>query len=148
MAAFRCYNPADAGGDAREAWRMPIPSAFDADVDAAMEIREQERTLEDKRYFKSLRGRCEGLTEVLIDITLESDDPRRTQKQQKVKIKRSPREKVAIRVLGFGSAENFVLLYGFRKYGGPDYGPACHSALNRRLGVDRDDRRARPCSFK
>jgi hypothetical protein len=39
------------------------------------------------------------------------------------------------------------LLYGFRKRGEPDYGPACHAARNRKAGVERDGRRARPCRF-
>jgi hypothetical protein len=40
-----------------------------------------------------------------------------------------------------------VLLYGFQKRGGPDYGPACHAALNRKRGVQRNGRRAQPCRF-
>jgi hypothetical protein len=40
-----------------------------------------------------------------------------------------------------------VLLYGFRKRGGPDYGPACRAALNRKRGVEHDGRRARRCRF-
>jgi hypothetical protein len=144
MVAFRCYNPSGGGG--REAWRVPIPPAFDADVDLAMEIRERERTLEDKRYFKALRGRCEGLIQILIDIPLDPNDPR-ARKPQKA-AKRPKQEKVPIRILGFGTVDDFVLLYGFRKYGEPDYGPACHSAFNRKTGVEKDGGRARPCSFK
>jgi hypothetical protein len=40
-----------------------------------------------------------------------------------------------------------VLLFGFRKRGGSDYGPACRSALNRKRGVKRNGQRARPCHF-
>jgi hypothetical protein len=143
MVALRCYNPAGSVGQ-REAWRVPIPVAFDADVDAAMEIRERERTLDDGRYFKALRGRGRGLTEVLIDIEMEANDPR-TRKQQVSK--RPKREKVTIRILSFGNVDDFVLLYGFRKYGNPDYGPACRSAFNRKAGVKRDGKRARSCTF-
>jgi hypothetical protein len=39
------------------------------------------------------------------------------------------------------------LLYGFRKRGERDYGVACHAALNRKRGVERDGRRAQPCRF-
>jgi hypothetical protein len=148
MVDFRCYNPSGGIGQ-REAWRVPIPPEFDADVDVAMRIRERERTLDDERYFKELQGRkpCRGLTEVLIDIILEPGDPR-ARNRPKGLAKRQKREKVTIRILGFGSEDDFVLLYGFRKFGGPNYGPACHSALNRKAGVEKDGQRARPCTFR
>lgn len=143
MVAFRCYNP---GGNERDAWRDAIPPVFDAEVDAAMEVRERERTLDNERYFKELRGDLADLTEVLIDFELEQDDPR-VQKPAKGHGRRSRREQVHIRILGFGNVDDFVLLYGFRKDGGPHYGPAGNSAINRKVGVEKDGRRAQPCRF-
>jgi hypothetical protein len=113
-------------------------------VDAALEIREREKALDNEHYFKALRAKGEGLIEVLIDFELENDDPR-ARKQPKT-TKRT-KEQVHIRILGYGSASDFVLLYGFRKFGGPDYGPACHAAFSRKAGVEKDGRRARPCQF-
>jgi hypothetical protein len=41
-----------------------------------------------------------------------------------------------------------LLLHGFSKLGGPDYGPACVTAHNRNRGAERDGyRRAQPCAF-
>ena len=77
------------------------------------------------------------------------DDPRsQNERRRQRKGRRRPeRPKINIRILSFGTEVDFVLLYGFRKRGEPDYGPACHAALNRKAGVERDGRRARPCRF-
>ena len=37
-------------------------------------------------------------------------------------------EEIHIRILGFGTARDFVLLYGFPETWRTDYGPACHAA--------------------
>jgi hypothetical protein len=134
MVAFRCYNPTGATAE-RCAWRTPLPPEFDSEVDASLELLGRDTTLEESRQFKDLIGKCRGLTEILIDFELDPDEDRKKPEQ------------VHIRILGFGTADDFVLLYGFRKRGGPDYGPACHSALNRKQGVERDGGRARPCRF-
>jgi hypothetical protein len=148
MVAFRCYSGFSVGGQHEEAWRAALPPEFNAEVDAELELLQYHRTLEDKRHFKALHGRCAGLTEVRIEFELERDDPRsQNERTQRRKGRRPKRPKVAIRILGFGTAVDFVLLYGFRKLGGPDYGPACHAALNRKTGVERDGGRARPCRF-
>jgi hypothetical protein len=135
MVAFRCYNPTGAAAEARCAWRTPLAPEFDSEVDAQLELLGRDRTLEASRQFKELRGKCTGLTEIIIDLELGPDEQRKKA------------EKVHIRILGFGTADDFVLLYALRKRGGPDYGPACHAALNRKLGVQRDGWRARPCRF-
>jgi hypothetical protein len=69
MVSFRCYN-------GRDSWRAAIPAEFDDEVDTALEVLQQRRSLHDERYFKELRGRCEDLTEVRVDFELELDDPR------------------------------------------------------------------------
>jgi hypothetical protein len=147
MVAFRCYSPS--GSDAHEdAWRAALPPEFNSEVDVALEVLQRHRTLDDERYFKALRGSCQGLTEIRIDFELEPDDPRsQAEKTKPRKGKRRQKPKIVIRILGFGTAENFVLLYGFRKRGDSEYGPACRSARNRQEGVNRDERRAIPCRF-
>jgi hypothetical protein len=149
MVAFRCYSGTSAGERHDDAWRAAIPAEFNGEVDAELELLQQHRTLQDKQYFKPLRRRCAGLIEVRIEFELELDDPRTQHESMRRRKGRSrpERPKVIIRILGFGSADDFILLYGFRKYGEPDYGPACHSALNRKRGVEHDERRAPPCQF-
>jgi hypothetical protein len=141
MVAFRCYS-------GRDSWRAAIPAEFDDEVDTAVEVLQQRRSLGDERYFKELRGKCEGLTEVRVDFELELDDPRsRSVLGRRAGSRRPRRPQIHIRILGFGTADDFVLLYGFQKRGGSDYGPACRSAHNRRRGVIHDGRRATPCRF-
>lgn len=117
------------------AWRAALPPEFNAEVDAQLELISRDRSLEESGRFKALRGKCLGLTEIVIDFEI---DP---------KERRSKPEQIHIRILGFGTVRDFVLLYGFQKRGGPDYGPACHAALNRKRGVQRNGRRAQPCRF-
>jgi hypothetical protein len=148
MVAFRCYSGSSAEGRHEDAWRAALPSEFNGEVDAELELLQHHRTLEDKRYFKALRGRCAGLTEVRIEFELEPDDLRSQHESTRRRRGRRPkRPKIIFRILGFGAAADFALLYGFRKRGEPDYGPACHAALNRKAGVEHDGRRARPCRF-
>jgi hypothetical protein len=149
MVAFRCYSGSSVRSRHEDAWRAALPPEFNGEVDAELELLQRHRTLEDKRYFKALRARCAGLTEVRIEFELEPDDPRsQNEIMQRHKGRRRPkRPKIIIRILGFGTAVDFVLLYGFRKRGEPDYGSACHAALNRKTGVEHDGRRARPCRF-
>src|SRR5438874_1657579 len=128
MVAFSCYHPTGAKLGARCAWRAPLAEEFDAEVDAQLELLSLDDDLGGQ--FKELRTSCAGLTEIIIETELDSDEPRKK------------KEKVHIRILGFGSADDFVLLYAFRKKGGSDYGPACRSALTRKQGVLRDGRRA------
>lgn len=148
MVAFRCYSGSSVEGRHEDAWRAALPFEFNGEVDAELELLQYHRTLEDKRYFKALRGRCAGLTEVRIEFELEPDDPRSQSESTRGRRGQRPkRPKINIRILGFGTAVDFVLLYGFRKRGEPNYGPACRAALNRKAGVERHGRRARPCRF-
>jgi hypothetical protein len=149
MVAFRCYNRSRVNDGGRDGWRTPLPREFDNEVDAALEVLQFHRSLDDERYFKALRGRCDGLIEVRINFQLEPDDPRLQSElaRRRSRQRRPKTPEVHIRILGFGTAEDFILLYGFRKRGERDYGPACRSALNRRQGVMRNGRRAAPCRF-
>jgi len=149
VVALRCYSGVSFGGRHDDAWRAALPPEFNGEVDAELELLQLHRTLEDKRYFKALHGRCTGLIEVRIQFELELDDPRSQNESTRPRKGRRRRErpKINIRILGFGTAADFVLLYGFRKRGERDYGSACHAALNRKAGVERDGRRARPCRF-
>jgi hypothetical protein len=135
MIAFRCYSRPGSDGEAFDAWRAALPAEFNATVDAELELIARDRSLTESGRLKELRGKCAGLTEIIIDFELDPDQ-----------VRKKP-ETVHLRILGFGTVNDFVLLYGFRKRGGPDYGPACHAALNRKHGVERDGRRARPCRF-
>lgn len=135
MVSFRRYNPSGSEAEGLDAWRAALPPEFNSAVDVELELIGRDRSLEESGCFKPLRGKCLGLTEILIDFEFDPDEDRKKS------------EKVHIRILGFGSAADFVLLYGFRKRGGSDYGPACHAALNQKRGVERDGRRARPCRF-
>jgi len=134
MVAFRCYNPSDIERRGFHAWYDGLSPDFRAAVDVELRLAERDRSLEESGRFKSLRGRCRGLTEILVDFVIDRDDATRS-------------EEIHLRILGFGTANDFVLLLGFRKRGGSDYGPACRSAHNRKRGVERNGRRARPCRF-
>jgi hypothetical protein len=127
MVAFRCYDPSNARGGFHE-WYDDLSPECRSAVDAILELGARDRTLEQSGLFKALRGKCLGLSEVLVDFAMN-------------------RKTIHIRILGFGRPDDFVLLLGFRKRGGPDYGPACHAAHNRKKGVEHDRRRARPCRF-
>jgi hypothetical protein len=91
-----------------DAWRAALPPEFNSAVDAELELIGRDRTVEESGRFKELRGRCRGLTEIVIDFEVASNTQRRKH------------EEIHIRILGFGDASDFVLLYGFRKHGGPD----------------------------
>jgi hypothetical protein len=136
MAAFRCYNPSRKRGQGFHAWLDRLPPEHRAAVDFVLTQIQAERNIRYEHHgglFKVLRGKCLGITEIKIDFLVESDDGD---------------ELVHIRILGFEtSTTDFTLLHGFRKFGGPDYGPACRTALNRKQRVNRDGSRARPCTF-
>src|SRR5690348_13327086 len=102
MVAFSCYHPTGAKAGARCAWRAPLPEQFDAEVDAQLQFLSLDWEL--GVQFKELRTSCEGLTEIIIELELPPSGARRN------------KEQVHIRILGFGSADHFVLLYAFRKY--------------------------------
>lgn len=138
MVAFRCYNPSGKPGREFHAWLDALPPEERAGVRAALERIQNEpriRYVDEGGLFKHLRKKCSGITEIVIDFLIERDDG-------------SKPERVIMRPLGFEqSRTEFVLLHGFRKYGGSQCGPACHTALNRKRGVTRRGSYARPCAF-
>jgi hypothetical protein len=79
-----------------------------------------------------MRGACEGLTEIEIDFL-------------------SRKKKICLRILGFAGPgrDEFTLLTGFER--GKDaaavFGYYCPQAHERKEGVMRDGKRARPCRF-
>src|ERR1700680_742462 len=104
MVAFWCYSGSGPGGEPAEQWRAALPPEFNDEVDVRLELLQRHKTLEDKRYFKALRGRCAGLTEIRIEFELELDDPRaqhETQRRRKGR-RRPERPKIIVRILGFG----------------------------------------------
>jgi hypothetical protein len=145
MVAFRCYNPSGTARRGFHVWYDGLSPEFRAAVDVELGLAQRDRSLEESGRFKPLRGRCVGLTEILIDFVSEIDDdadagaPRQRRRHR-------PQD-LHIRILGYGTAGDFVLLLGFQKHGGSNYGPACRSAHNRKRGVERDGWRAQPCRF-
>jgi hypothetical protein len=99
VVAFQCYSGSSVGGRHQDAWRAALPPEFNGEVDAELELLQHHRTLEDKRYFKDLRGRCAGLTEIRIGFELELDDPRsQNERRRQRKGRRRPeRPKINIR---------------------------------------------------
>lgn len=129
MIALRCYDPSGDGKRGIHEWLEGLPPAFAAEVDAALELFSGQGSVATAGQVKQLRGACRGLTEIIIDFDFDN-------------------ARVHIRILGVPDGQHtFVLLYGFRKVGNADYGAACRSAQNRKDGVGRDGRRARPCLF-
>ena len=100
MVAFRCYLSGGIGREGgRDAWRTALPAEFDGDVDGQLELLQRHATLDDGRYFKELRGKCAGLTEIRIEFELEADDVRARHENTGP---RKKRPKIVIRILGFG----------------------------------------------
>jgi len=131
MVAFRCYDLSTDQNGGIHSWYSGLPLAYQAEVDAALELLALEHSLDDIPEVKPLRGSCEGLTEIKIDFRLDEKE-------------------IHLRILGFhGPArDEFTLLTGFEKEGhDADYGHYCRSAHERKRGVIRDGRRAKPCRF-
>lgn len=131
MVAFRCYDPSGVGTGGIHAWYSSLSASFRAEIDATMELLALESKLADAPEIKTLRGACEGLTEIKIDFT-------------------EGELEVHLRILGFdgpGKGE-FTLLSGFQKTNDNSvYGAECAKANERMQGVLRDGRRAPPCGF-
>ena len=126
MITFRCYETKTVG---IHRWLGDQPPEFRAEIDAVLELIQAAKGLDEILSVKALRGKCDGLTEIKIDFSLET-------------------ELIHIRILGYETRNSeFILLFPFRKRGGPDYGTACRSAFTRKRGVERDERRAQPCRF-
>lgn len=127
MASLRCYDPGGSGGGMHR-WYDDLTGDVQAAVDAALELFPVERDLERLPHFKPLRGACEGLDEVIVELG----------------------NRRHFRILEFrGPASGeFTLLFAFEKTRGSiDYGPSCWAAKQRNGGVIRDGRKAPPCQF-
>jgi hypothetical protein len=132
MVAFWCYDPSgDQSGGVHRWYDEQFPKVR-SEIDGALEVMQHERVLDDLgvKRFKRLRGKCAGLAEIKIDFKLGA-------------------EKINVRLLGpyEPPTTEFILLVGFLKKGGPDYGPACRTAHNRHRGVKRRARKKQPCRF-
>lgn len=127
MISLLCYDPSKSGTGGIHAWYALQDGAVRAAIDATLELLALEKDWNHLPHVVALRGECEGLTEIKIDM----EDGR------------------LIRLLGFErpGKKEFILLYSFEKHGGHDYTPHCHSAHWRKKGVIRDFRRAKPCQF-
>jgi hypothetical protein len=131
MVAFRCYDPSANGSGGVHAWYGQLSPEFRAEIDSTLELLSLEKSLEGLPEVKSLRGACEGLTEIKIDFTLED-------------------AQIHLRILGFDGPDKdeFTLLTGFQKEkNNAIYGVECAKAHERKDGVIRDGRRAPPCGF-
>lgn len=136
MITFLCYDPSSDGSGGIHEWYDRLPSRYRSQVDSVLELLAKDPS---DFYFqdevKSLRGACEGLTEIKIDFSEQAN---------------GKAKKVHLRILGCEAADKreFILLGGFEKIkGNVEYGPACRSAHGRKWGVEHDARRARPCRF-
>jgi hypothetical protein len=137
MVAFRCYDPSTDGSGGIHLWYDAQIAEVRSAIDATLELMAHEAVLDEHPSYKPLRGKCGGLAEIKIDLAI-----RGAQNPKKI-------EKIHVRLLGPHNppTREFVLLTGFLKKGGPDYGPACTQAHNRARGVERNSQRAKPCLF-
>jgi hypothetical protein len=128
MANLRCYDPKGAGGGVH-GWYASLPDNVQAAIDAALENIRDESDLDGLPQLKALRGVCDGLDEITIDLD----------------------KSAKYRILCFRGPNrgDLTLLFGFKKSprGNIDYGPHCWSAIKRKEGVIHDGRRAPPCRF-
>src|SRR5262245_9077047 len=133
MVVFRCYDPrSDGTGGIHRWYEREISSEVRSAIDAVLELMSREAQLDGHPKFKSLRGKCSGLAEIKVDIPIKS-----AKNKQSKKKRRRERTEINVRILGPDNPPNshFILLIGFIKRGGSDYGPACRQAHNRKEGV-------------
>jgi hypothetical protein len=137
MVAFCCYDPSTDGSGGIHLWYEALAPKIRSAIDATLELMAVETTLDEHPSFKPLRGKCRGLAEIKIDIEIkDSKNPKRT-------------HKIHVRILGPHNppTKEFLLLTGFLKRGGPDYGPMCKQAHNRTRGVQRNEQKSKICRF-
>jgi hypothetical protein len=123
---LRCYA---LGGSASYSGQYEAsPVYVQTEIDAALEILRPTR-LWPETLCKELRGSCDGLAEIIVELLGPNDRPEH------------------YRLLGFFGPDRmeFTLLFILRKEADSDYGPACRSALQRKEGVLKDGQRAPPC---
>lgn len=136
MWTFRCYIAG--ANEGIHGWYDSLPPSIQGAIDAVLLVLATERALTDSKNYEVLRGSCEGLAEVIVDV-------------QKTREERNGGDnKFCYRLIGFegpGKRE-FTLLYGFVKdKDNSAYGPACRSAHKRKEGAMKDDSRTEECAF-
>jgi hypothetical protein len=128
MIRLRCYDPGDSGGGIHS-WYDGLLESVQGAVDATLELLREENDLNGLPQLKSLRGACQGLDEIIVDLYA------------------GPK----YRILCFRGPESkeITLLFGFEKTarGTADYAAPCWAAKKRKDGVNRDGRRAPACRF-
>lgn len=128
MWTIRCYDPSSSGTGGIHSWYNLLPGNVKAAVDAALELVAAEQgSLQDLPYYKELRGHCQDLDEVIVNLA----DGRLF----RILTFRGPRRR------------DCTLLFGFEKTSNADYRQACDSARWRKQGVERDAKRAPECQF-
>jgi hypothetical protein len=137
MWTFRCYI-LGTGAGSFHGWLEGLPEHVQAEIEAALEALGTYRSLADSPQYEALRGACEGLSEVIIDVPKTPEE-------------RNGGDDVhCYRIIGFvgpGKRE-FTLLHGFVKENkNSDYGHACRAARAKMEGVLKDGDRAPPCEF-
>lgn len=127
MWILRCYDPSGGSGGIHS-WYHPLHGKVKAAIDAALELLAYEPgPLNGLAHYRALRGVCQGLDEVIIDL----DDGRN------------------FRILSFQGPgrRECTLLLGFEKKNNLIYGPKCSAAQWRKKGVERNGQRAPECQF-
>src|SRR5215831_6919159 len=129
MIRLRCYDPSDDQDGGLYAWYSRESPSVRAAIDQVLRLLSLETSVAAAPQLKPLRKNLAALVEVKIDFEQGG-------------------KKVNVRILGYENGPHeLVLLVGFRKTGNAGYGPAGRSALHRREGVMRDERRAVSCRF-
>jgi hypothetical protein len=137
MVAFRCYDPSTNGSGGIHVWYDAQTLEVRSAIDATLELMAVETALDGHPSFKPLRGKCLGLAGIKIDFAIKDNKNSKRVRQ------------IHVRLLGpyDPPTKEFVLLTGFLKKGGSDYGPMCKQAHNRKRGVQRNDQKSKPCRF-
>jgi hypothetical protein len=141
MVSFQCYDPSADGTGGVHAWYGALLGSSKAAVDTTLETIASETNLADvpETLLKPLRRKCSGLSEVIVEVDTGTYDARK---------KRRVYEHIRVLCVEGPGRNEITLLHGFSKRGGPDYGPACHTAHRRNEGIERDGiRRAQTCAF-
>lgn len=135
MWILRCYDPGGKGGGFHS-WLDSLIPEVQSEIDNAFEILVPLSDWRKTTTYEDLRGACEGLGEVKVDVTRNWNDGGGTRTRM-------------FRILVFHGPDRreVTLLYGFEKITGSEYSHACPAALQRKEGVLRDGRRAPICSF-
>lgn len=128
MWTLRCYSLGQDGGF--RGWYDSQDLDVRLEIDTTLEILSASSNWSDSLFYEELRGACEGLGEIKVDVG-------------------RGRRRLSYRILGFvgPGRRDFTLLVGFLKLTGAEYATECPRALRRKEGVLKDGKRAPICSF-